>query len=557
MNFNNRYNFAFVNKTSKRMKKLLSLAASMCASSVLFAGGIVTNTNQSASWVRMPAQDASVGIEAVYFNPAGLMKLNNGFHISISNQTIAQTKRVENFYTGPGGGFGLNESLYEGKVSAPIFPSVYAVYKMDKFAFSFGFNPVGGGGGAIFEKGLPSFEMGVSDLVPSLASQGVNDYRLDAYFEGTSVFFGYQGGVSYKINDMISVSAGVRYVTAKNTYMGHLKSIELYNFGGGASWTPANAIMTGIATQAGGAKTSTAGIIAANAAFGDMTLVEAEAATIINATQRAQLEGALSAFGSATNVTISTANAVFAGAEAKYNATAYILSDQEVDNEQTGSGITPIFSVNISPSEKLNIGVKYEMATKIELTNNTTKDFTTGFSGATPVTMFPDGEKLRNDMPAMLAIGASYKVSDKLGASIGTHYYFDKSANYGKKLDGVYVENDKVIDNNLYEIAAGLEYNITEKLLASGGFLYGKTGVNAQDYQSDLSYSLTSGTIGLGGKYQINEMIGVNLGFGYTMYAEGEKTVDHIFSATGANIPALETYYKDNFFLGIGVDLSF
>ncbi len=533
------------------MKKLLTLSATLFLSGILFAGGIVTNTNQSASWVRMPAQDASVSTEAAYFNPAGLMKLNNGLHISISNQTIAQNKKVENFYPN------LNQSLYEGKVSAPLFPSVYAVYKMDKLAFSFGFNPVGGGGGAIFEKGLPSFEMSVSDLVPSLAAQGVNEYRLDAYFEGTSVFFGYQGGISYKINDMISVFAGVRYVTAKNTYDGHLKGIELYNFGGGASWTPANVIMGGIAANAGTARTSTSAIIAANAAFGGMTLAQAEAATIINATQRAQLEGALTAFGSGTGVTIAQADAVFAGAQAKYTATAAILGDQEVANEQTGSGITPIFGVNISPSDKLNIGIKYELATKLELTNKTTKDFTTGFQAdGTPITMFPDGSKLRNDMPAMLAVGLSYKVSDKLGANLGTHYYFDKSADYGKKIAGVEVANDKVIDNNYLEVAAGLEYNLSEKLLVSGGYLMAKTGVNAS-YQSDLSYSLTSNTIGLGGKFQVNEKIGINLGVGYTIYADGEKTVDHTFSATGANIPAKETYYKDNIFVGVGVNLSF
>ena len=59
---------------------------------------------------------------------------------------------------------------------------------MDKLAFSLGFNPIGGGGGAIYKKGLPSFEIGQSDLVPSLAAKaGVQGYRLDAYFEGTSI----------------------------------------------------------------------------------------------------------------------------------------------------------------------------------------------------------------------------------------------------------------------------------------------------------------------------------------------------------------------------------
>jgi hypothetical protein len=192
-----------INLKTQLMKKLLILSAAILFSGGLFAGGLVTNTNQSAAWVRLPARDASTSIDAVYFNPAGLMKLNNGFHISVSNQTILQNREVTNDYQF------LNDPVYKGEVTAPVFPSVYAVYKMDKLAFSFGFNPIGGGGGASYERGLPSFELSPSDLVPALAPTAT-EYRLDAFFEGTSVFFGYQGGISYKINDLISVFAGVR-----------------------------------------------------------------------------------------------------------------------------------------------------------------------------------------------------------------------------------------------------------------------------------------------------------------------------------------------------------
>ncbi|NMC40178.1 MAG: aromatic hydrocarbon degradation protein, partial [Bacteroidales bacterium] len=173
------------------MKKVLTFIAGIIVPGILMAGGLVTNTNHSAAWVRLPARNASTEIDAVYYNPAGLMKLQNGFHISLSNQTIFQTREVENFYKGPGGAFGLNEPLFTGKVKAPLFPAIYAAYKTERLAFSIGFNPIGGGGGAEYTKGLPSFEMGPADLVPALAaSQGVSDYRLDAYLKGSSVYFG-------------------------------------------------------------------------------------------------------------------------------------------------------------------------------------------------------------------------------------------------------------------------------------------------------------------------------------------------------------------------------
>ena len=141
------------------MRKILTFIAGTLVTGSFFAGGLVTNTNQSASWVRLPSRNASIESDAVYYNPAGVMKMDNGFHFGISNQTIFQTREITNDYSY------LHESLYKGSVKAPLFPSVAAAYKMDKLAISFGFNPVGGGGGATYEAGLPSFEMSIADLV--------------------------------------------------------------------------------------------------------------------------------------------------------------------------------------------------------------------------------------------------------------------------------------------------------------------------------------------------------------------------------------------------------
>ena len=546
------------------MKKLLLIFMAALITGTLIAGGLVTNTNQSAAWVRLPARNASVDIDAAYFNPAGLMKLENGFHISVSNQTITQTKDVENFYSGPGGMYGLKENLFTGNVSANFFPSVYAVYKVERLAFSLGFNPVGGGGGAEYKRGLPSFEMTPSDLVPSLASQGATDYRLDAYLKGSSVYLGFQGGISFKVNDWLSVAAGLRYVTAKNSYFGHLKDIEVLMPGG---WTRADAIMTGIATSASTAGASTTALIAGGA--GSFTLEQAEGLGIITAPQRALLEGALTAFGSPTTVTINQADGVFAAAYAKYTATATLLGDQEIPEgesvEQTGSGITPIFSVNISPSENLNIAVKYEMATKMELENKTTKDFLVGFTATgAPITMFPNGEMTPSDMPALLSIGADYRLSSAARLSVGANYFFDKSANYGHKLDldnnpstpPTFVSNEDIIDDNGLSLFGGVEVNLSEKLLVSGGYAWANQGVNS-NYQSDLTYGLATQTFGIGGAYNLLDNLRINLGASYTLYKSDEKTINHVFSATGEIIPALETYCKNAMIFAVGLDFSF
>ncbi|MDO9341264.1 MAG: hypothetical protein Q7T72_12155 [Bacteroidales bacterium] len=86
----------------------------------------------------------STSIDAVYFNPAGLTKLGDGFYVSINNQTIGQTKKVLNNYSYLSG----TPKEYIGKVSAPLFPGVYLAYNTGKLSFSAGINPIGGGGGA-------------------------------------------------------------------------------------------------------------------------------------------------------------------------------------------------------------------------------------------------------------------------------------------------------------------------------------------------------------------------------------------------------------------------
>ena len=143
--------------------------------------------------------------------------------------------------------------------------------------------------------------------------------------------------------------------------------------------------------------------------------------------------------------------------------------DVEVDAEEKGHGITPILGVNIALNENLNIGLKYEFKTKIDLKQ-------TIFDGKDGGGMFVQDSTVHSDMPAMLSAGIRYRFIPKMSVSAGLHYYFDKNANYGKTSDatGELVSNDKVIDNNYYELALGLEYNITDKFLVSAGYLYAK-----------------------------------------------------------------------------------
>jgi len=527
------------------MKKLtVALIAVLLSTTFAFSGGLVTNTNQSAAWVRYFSRNATLDIDAVYFNPAGLTKLNDGFHISLNNQSIFQTWTLNNDLSL------MNESEFIGDVKAPMFPSVYAAYKMGKLAFSFGFNIIGGGGGAEFTGGVPMVEMLMSSLPVSMAPLGApTGYSYESYLKGQSAYFGYQAGVSYEINDMLSVYAGARYVMVNNSYEGYIRNISVT---GGALGDLTNASLTSMSAEA------LAGSVAAGAAgdglqpainggAGTLTFQQMEDLSLITPSERAQLEGGLIALGvpqgtidvmdmnTAQTTYYTGRDQLFAGSEQLAGASAGIV-DQELETKQTGSGITPIIGANISLMDgNLNIGLKYEFMTDLNIKNETVSDVVLDpISGAS---MYPDGQEISADMPAMISAGVTFKPMEKLELSGGVEYYFDKGVDW----DG----REEYIDANMFNANVSAQYALNEKFLVSAGYNYAKTGVT-EDYQTDLSFSLSSSSIGFGGAWNIMENLQLNLGYAMVIYMEDE--VPGTFTST---------YGKATKMFAAGVNYSF
>lgn len=533
---------------------LLLLIGIVVSGNMIYAGGLVTNSNQSTAWTRMLARDASIGIDAVYYNPAALVKLKDGFHISISSQTIVQKQTIISSFPY------LNNATYEGDVFAPVFPSVYMAWKKGKIAISLGFNPVGGGGGATFDRGLPSMEIPIAGAAAGFAQMGVRGYSADMQFEGTSVYWGLQLGVSYAITDNISVFAGARYNMAKNTYKGHLKDIKFNTANGSVR---ADDFMNGVANQAvqGAATAQGAGDMMQpliDNGLAGVSINDATALGYLTPEQAAMMIGGLVQFGVPANqagsYSLGQSQQTFYGAAAQLTAQAgqlqagaYLMQDQEADVEQTGSGITPILGANFSFMEdKLNFGVKYEFKTKMDLTNKTAKDFITGINPAdgSDITMFPDGATINADIPAFLSIGARWQFIEPLTLQVGYHNYFDKGAGWAKDDMG-----NELIDKNFTEYALGLEWAVSPKFLVSGGYLLANTGVN-ENYQSDLSYSLTTNTFGYGFAWNISKTFTLQAGGYYTVYT------DQTVAKSNSGINYNETYDKFTYGLSLGLDIS-
>jgi long-chain fatty acid transport protein len=462
------------------MKKKFFSTAIVCYLCVngLFAGGLLTNTNQSVHFLRNPARGASMEIDAVYTNPAGLAKLSHdGFHFTLNNQSAFQTRTITSTFAPFAGFGGSTTKVFEGDASAPFIPSFMAAYKTNNWVFSGSFAIVGGGGSLTFDQGLPSFEAPIS-MIPGMFNAAtdnmfnITQYSVDMYLKGTSIIYGVQFGATYAINDLFSVFGGARLAFVDNSYEGYLMNIQ------------------------------------------------------INPTFAGNPDGNL------------MSAPVFFNAIGQPTFAAQ-TADRNLDSQQSGMGVTPIIGFNFN-WERLNVGIKYEFNTAITVENDT-KVNTTG------VADFDDKVKTPHDIPAFLAIGAQYDVLPCLTISAGFHQFFDSNAK---------MANDKqnYINGGNTEFLLGAEWRINRMFLISAGGQITRTGVT-DNYQIDLSYSLNSYSIGLGGVVNVTERIRINAGYFFTVFEDWTKESNAYAGINGMS--GTDVFSRTNQVFGIGVDFRF
>ena len=527
----------------KTTKKLFLTGVACYFYVSVFAGGLLTNTNQSVHFLRNPARGASTEIDAVYTNPAGLARLRtDGFHLSVNNQSAFQTRTITT--TTPSfAGFGGSETkAFKGKATAPAIPSLLAAYKKDKWVVSGYAGVIGGGGKLTFDKGLPSFETPISMIPLQMKSNGIptSQYEVDAFFEGSSYIFAGQLGATYSVCDIFSVYLGGRINILSNEYVGHLKGISVNPthpaLNPSGQMMLANTFFNNAKNAAQAAAASLQQAISGGA--GNYTLNEMVAAKQMSQAQVDQLAGGLGLTPQqAGAMQVVQVQGAYNTAAVTYENSANQTADKNVDCSQSGFGITPIVGFNLN-LQKLNIGVKYEFLTSIDIKNDTKIDDTG---------LFADGVETPNDIPAILTVGAQYNIIPSVKVSAGYHHFFDSKAK---------MANDKqqYINGGINEYLLGAEWQITKRFLISAGGLATRTGVNDL-YQSDMSFSLNSYSIGLGGAVNISESVRINVGYLFTNYEDWTKNYPVLSSSSSFNYK--DIYSRTNKAFGIGVDFRF
>ena len=233
-----------------------------------------------------------------------------------------------------------------------------------------------------------------------------------------------------------------------------------------------------------------------------------------------------------------------------------------LDVDQKGWGFTPIVSVNYHQGP-LTLSARYEFRTKLNPKNDT-NILEAGLGDATIAalvaadpqgaqaklgalhsqlsgytTPYQDGVHTRYDMPALLAIAAGYEFSPKFRAALEYHFFDDKNA----KMAG---DRQDELTHGTHEILAGVEYDINEKFTVSCGGQRTDYGLS-DGYQQDTSFACDSYSVGLGGAWNINEKMRLNVSYFCSLYSDYEKQAAY----------GLETFSRTNHVIGVGLDYKF
>ena len=539
------------------------MALSIFVSGFMFAGGILTNTNQSVNFLRNPARDAAIGLDGVYSNPAGVIFLGEGFHIGFNWQYAYQTRTITSqsplFKLGIKNN-GQDIKKFEGVAKAPFIPSLQAAYNKGDWSIQFNFSVPGGGGKCEFDQGLGSFETVVgaianrlngvsSQLNGQLAPLGVTvpsvtGYDVDGYMRGNQYYFGVQVGAAHKFNDHLSVYGGLRLLYGTASYDARLNNIRVMDGTNGIS-LPAyfEGVIKGITT-------AKAGIAANQTKIADginqyVNAFMAAGMTREQAMQTPEVQ-ALSQQGQQLAAADTKLQAVSDEVTASAETLAPYANGVNLKSDQSGWGVAPIVGIDYK-TERFNFAAKYEFKTRMRMKNSSTLKEATVI---TATNKYVDGTSVPEDSPALLAVGAQWSVTPSVRLNLGYHHFFDTDAHW-------YEHSEKLLDGGTNEYLAGAEWDITNKLQVSGGAQITRYQLT-DEYMNDMSFVVNSWTFGLGVGYKVTDKVKVNAAYFQTNYADYDKTMpQQTMKGLGLTMPeGKDSFTRTNKVIGLGVEVT-
>ena len=441
------------------MKKHVIAFCSMClmlgGTTEVWAGDYLTNTNQSIGFLRNPSRDAAIDIDGVYYNPAGVSFMDEGWHFQFNWQSPHQKRDSHSSYgqlfkynSDPGTELpdGSYDRLFKGRVHVPIQPSLYLAYNKNNWAFQFGFGILGGGGTCEFKKGVGSFEALVGQMAMTQMGAGFGGYSLNSYLKGKSYFFGTTLAAARKLNEKLSVSLGLRVIYAWNNYDGYIDNITFKTTTGAIINVPNSYVLDCKQTGAG-----VAPIIG----------IDYKVNQYVNLAAKYEFRTAITAKADAKN------NADFNQMASQRAAFANYLDGAETQMDLPGCLTV---GVQVTPIEKLRLNAGYHLFMDRD-TRQWSKDLV----------------KDTNEF----TLGAAYDLTDRIEVSAGFQktMYDQSEANY----------SDLSFNLNSYSFGLGVGVKVTDKVKLNAAYFQTNYKDHTQTTNvSNIVYHRENRVFGLG-----------------------------------------------------------
>ena len=533
----------FLFKIIKMKKlKLVSLAIAMASATPSFAGGLLTNTNQHVAFNRMMSREASIGIDGVYYNPAGVVFMGEGKHLAINWQLAYQTRSIENDYAlftnnvnNP-----TTPREFKGKAFAPVIPSFQYAYNKGRWSLQAGFALTGGGGKCTFDNGLGSFEKIVAETaiaacqlagaVDQVASQyGVpavfssdkyfgkeGKYSYNSYMHGRQYYYGLSLGAAYKINEHLSAYAGVRGVYASTNYYGYVEDIKVGNM-------PLYMVLDPTKEKAANIELS---CDQSGLGFTPMLGIDFKTGRW-NFAAKYEFKTRIRLKNKSVNQTPSIGN----------------LPDN-LRNAYIAGGV-PEQAANAILSNPVIQGAMGQLKTQ----------FDSKLEGA--IGEYEDGKKIAGDIPAYLALGVGYSPVNTVRVNVGFHWFDDKHATS-------YNNRQEKLKRGTLEYNAGVEVDVNKKITLSTGWQntnYGLPDENldtptSKRYMDDKSFVVSSNSAAIGGVYHINKKMDLNVAYFHTFY-QHKKTSENVQLTAQKSFSYNSDYTRNNNVFAVGLDINF
>lgn len=545
--------------------KTVCLTAAIASSSATFAGGLLTNTNQHVAFNRMMSREASIGIDGVYYNPAGVVFMGEGSHLAINWQAAWQTRTINNDYklftnnvNNP-----TTPRDFKGKAVAPVIPSFQYAYNKGRWSFQGNFALTGGGGKCTFDNGLGSFEKIVSEtamgaiglasavdyaankiLVPgSINPDGTintanfkpmftsnqafgsdGKYSFNSYMHGRQYYFGLSAGAAYKVNDNFSVYAGLRGIYATCNYYGYVEDIKVGNMPLYQVLDPSKENSANIELSC-----DQSGI-----GFTPMLAVDYKTGRW-NFSAKYEFKTRMRLKNKSVNKLPSIGNL-----------------DDNLKN-QMNKLFTGTFMAAGMPQEQAMI--KAEQASQAVLSDQNVVATTAGLKQQFDSKInealgeYADGKKIAGDIPSLLTVGVGYSPIDELRINVGFHWFDDYNAtSYNNR-------NKKLKKRGTLEFNAGVEYDVNKKITVSTGWQNTNYGLT-DEYMDDKSFVVSSNSVGLGGVYHITKKLDFTVAYFHTFYNH-VKTSEEVTLAPGKTVTYNSDYTRSNNAFAAGVNITF